>query len=94
MVVELGIDMVFAVGLLTVAITCLLAEDVFKSIVLFVCIGLLTAIIWARLNAWDVAIAEAAIGSGLTGCLLMITLRRLAQIPTTASSVRRGSKHV
>ncbi len=35
------------------------------------------ALIWARLRAPDIALAEASIGSGLTGALLLGALRRL-----------------
>ena len=35
------------------------------------------ALLWVRLEAPDVALAEAAIGAGLTGALLMAALARL-----------------
>lgn len=44
---------------------------------LFITFGLLMAISWVRLNAIDVAIAEVAIGAGLTGALLLAALGRL-----------------
>ena len=34
---------------------------------------------WIRLNAIDVAIAEAAIGAGLTGAMLLAAWRQLAE---------------
>jgi uncharacterized MnhB-related membrane protein len=46
-------------------------------VVLFVAFGLLMALCWMRLGAPDVALAEAAIGAGLTGALLMSALARL-----------------
>lgn len=44
------------------------------SIVSFVVLGLVLTSIWARLLAPDVALAEAAIGAGVGGALLMSTL--------------------
>jgi uncharacterized MnhB-related membrane protein len=41
--------------------------------------GLLLALAWMRLDAPDVALAEAAIGAGLTGALLMATIARLRE---------------
>jgi uncharacterized MnhB-related membrane protein len=35
------------------------------------------ALAWARLDAPDIALAEAAIGAGLTGALLLTALARL-----------------
>jgi uncharacterized MnhB-related membrane protein len=37
------------------------------------------ALAWVRLAAPDVALAEAAIGAGLTGALLMAALARLRE---------------
>jgi energy-converting hydrogenase B subunit D len=44
---------------------------VFHAVVLFIVFGLLMALAWARLGAPDIALAEAAIGAGLTGALLL-----------------------
>jgi energy-converting hydrogenase B subunit D len=43
---------------------------------LFIAFGLLMALVWGRLNAFDVAMAEAAIGAGLTGALLLAALAK------------------
>lgn len=49
----------------------------FEAVTLFVAFGLLMALCWMRLGAPDIALAEAAIGAGLTGALLMSALARL-----------------
>lgn len=77
MSVELIIDLVLVAGTLILAVMCVAAKDLFRAIVLFVSLGLFVTIVWARLQAWDVAIAEAAIGAGLTGALLLATWRSL-----------------
>ncbi len=77
MSIELMIDLVLVAGTLVLALMCVAAKDLFKAIVLFVSLGLFVTIVWARLQAWDVAIAEAAIGAGLTGALLLATWRSL-----------------
>jgi multisubunit Na+/H+ antiporter MnhB subunit len=61
-------------ALVAVAARVLLARDLFQSIVLFIVFGLLLGIAWCRLEAVDVALAEVAIGAGLTGALLLNTL--------------------
>jgi len=63
--------------LLWLAWQTLAYTDLYKAIVLFIAFGLLMAIAWVRLNAPDVALAEAAIGAGLTGALLLSALARL-----------------
>lgn len=74
---DLLIDLALAGGVLMLAWLCLSTRKLFKAIVLFVSLGLFVTIAWARLGALDVAIAEAAIGAGLTGALLLVTWRRL-----------------
>ena len=52
-------------------------EDLFLAVVLFIAFGLLLAVAWVRLRAPDIALAEAAIGAGITSALLLVTLARL-----------------
>ncbi len=52
----------------------------FRSIVFFVAFGLVMAMIWGRLGVPDLALAEAAIGAGLTGALMLAAFRRMVEI--------------
>lgn len=70
-------DALLGLGLLWLAWRALACPDLFKAIVLFVAFGLFMALVWVRLEAPDVALAEAAIGAGLTGALLMAALARI-----------------
>jgi len=70
-------DTVLAVTLMWVAWKALASEDLFKGIALFIAFGLLMALVWVRLEAPDIALAEAAIGAGLTGALLLAALAKL-----------------
>jgi len=70
-------DGLLGLALLWLAWQALSCDDLFKAIVLFVAFGLLMALAWVRLDAPDVALAEAAIGAGLTGALLMAALTKL-----------------
>lgn len=70
-------DSLLGLGLLWVAWRALSCPELFKAIVLFIAFGLLMALAWVRLDAPDVALAEAAIGAGLTGALLLAALARL-----------------
>ncbi len=73
------LDGLLALALLWVGWRVLTSSDLFKGIVFFIALGLLVALSWVRLNAPDVALAEAAIGAGLTGALLLAALARLRQ---------------
>jgi len=83
-------DGLLAVGLLWLAWLSLTTTDLFKAIVLFISFGTLMALSWARLQASDIALTEAAIGAGLTGALLLSTLRHISSIPETNRSGQNG----
>lgn len=71
---EWWVDIILGILLICVAITVLHARTLYTAVVTFISFGLLTAFTWARLKAPDLALAEAAIGAGLTGVLLMNAL--------------------
>jgi len=73
----LAFDAVLAVAIVALAWTGLAARDAFTMVVLFIVLGLMVALAWVRLRAPDVALAEAAIGAGVTGALMLVTLRHL-----------------
>ena len=75
-------DLLLGLGLLWLAWRALACPDLFRAIVLFIAFGLLMALAWARLSAPDIALAEAAIGAGLTGALLLAALARLRTAET------------
>jgi uncharacterized MnhB-related membrane protein len=64
-------DVGLIMALLWLAVRALAEVKMFKSVVLFIAFGLLTALAWVRLAAPDIALAEAAIGAGITGALLL-----------------------
>jgi uncharacterized MnhB-related membrane protein len=70
-------DLLLAVALIGLAWQTFVAKDHFTAAVLFITFGLLMALAWVRLRAPEVALAEAALGAGLTGALLLDALGRL-----------------
>lgn len=68
---SLAFDLLLAAALLWSAWRALATPDIFRAVVLFIVFGLLLTLVWARLAAPDIALAEAAIGAGLTGALLL-----------------------
>ncbi|WP_437489083.1 hydrogenase subunit MbhD domain-containing protein [Sorangium sp. So ce1014] len=72
--VDWAMDGVLACALPVLAWRVLVTDDPPEAVVLFIAFGLLSAVGWARLGAPDVALVEAAVGTGLTGALLMSAL--------------------
>ncbi len=64
-------------------------RDVFRAVISFIALGLLIAVAWVRLRAPDVALAEAAVGSGLTGALILSALVRIRRRERAATGTRR-----
>lgn len=70
-------DIILVLTLLWLGWRLLSSEDIFKAVILFISFGLLMALAWVRMRAPDVALAEAALGAGLTGPLFLSALRRM-----------------
>lgn len=65
------LDGLLIVALLVTAVAVLLSRELFRAVVMFMAFGLLMTVAWVRLQAPDIALAEVAIGAGLTGVLLL-----------------------
>ena len=74
---NLAFDVLLAFGIFFTAAATLCTHDRITSVTGFVVTGLLVALSFVRLGAPDVALAEAAIGAGLTGALLLRSAGRL-----------------
>ena len=70
-------DLALAALLLWIGWRALAAPELFRAVVLFIAFGLTMTLAWVRLEAPDLALAEAAIGAGLTGALLLDALGHL-----------------
>ena len=86
----MAFDSGLAVLVLGVAVWTIAARDTFAAVVGFVAYGLLLALAWVRLAAPDVALTEAAIGSGVTGGLLIGASTRLRRTETAAAGEEPG----
>ncbi len=90
MTLAFAFDALLAISVLAVAIWTVTARDTFAAVVGFAAFGLLLALIWMRLAAPDVALTEAAIGSGVTGGLLVAASARLRRTEASADTEKPG----
>lgn len=84
-------DLGLALLLLGLAAWTVIARDTFAAIVGFVAYGLLLALAWVRLGGIDVALTEAALGTGLTGAMLVGAARRLRPTEARARTETPGA---
>src|SRR5208337_2162313 len=87
-----ALDLCLAAIVLGLAAWTIAARETFSAVVGYVAYGLLLAIVWVRLYAPDVALTEAAIGSGVTGVLLVAAAARLGRLPTPDAPAGAGLK--
>jgi multisubunit Na+/H+ antiporter MnhB subunit len=88
MTIGFALDCGIAVLVLAVAGWTIIARSSFAAVVGFVSFGLLLTLVWVRLDAIDVALTEAAIGSGLTGALLLGAASRLPEAEVATQTQR------
>lgn len=74
--VTVAFDLLLTLGLVWLAWQAMHGIGLFRTVVSFMVFGLLMALAWVRLDAPDIALAEAAIGAGITGALLLSALAR------------------
>ena len=92
MTMPLVFEIVLAALLLAIATWTIVARTTFAAVVVFVVYGLLLALVWVRLSAVDVALTEAAIGSGVTGMLLLGAAARLRHAEDAAKELGLGMR--
>ena len=80
--------------LLVCGIATCLSKNLLVSLVIYMAYSVIMSIIWALLEAPDLAITEAAVGAGITGILFFLTLRRINLIDKDAEhEARREEDH-
>ena len=75
--VDMAIDLFLVLTLLITVWLLLSSADFLRAAVLFIAFGLFMSLAWVRMLAPDIALAEAAIGAGITGVLLMDAIRHM-----------------
>jgi uncharacterized MnhB-related membrane protein len=69
--------MVMLAFLIGCSIAVSAVKDLLGAVIVFMVYSLVMALLWQQLSAPDIAITEAAIGSGVTTMLFVLTLRRI-----------------
>jgi uncharacterized MnhB-related membrane protein len=75
-------DILLTLTLIGLATAALTSREPRRAVILYIAFGLMLALVWARLRAPDLALAEAAIGAGLGGALMLAAARRAVRRST------------
>lgn len=84
-------DLLLCGGLLWTAAQAVAARQALSAVILFMVFGLLMALVWARLGTPDLALAEAIIGAGISGALLLSACRTLPADTRGTAAERAGT---
>jgi multisubunit Na+/H+ antiporter MnhB subunit len=70
------IDALVCIVAVALGLLCVSVRDALGSVLIFVAMGTVMSVAWVRLDAADLALAEAALGAGITGALLIAAWSR------------------
>lgn len=77
---------VFKLFLLIMLVVCAISVSFTKrlltSVIIFMCYSLVMCIVWVLMQAPDLAITEAAVGAGVSGILMLLTLKKIRHTET------------
>lgn len=71
------LEIVLLVLLAVCAVASCLCKNLLSSILIFTAYSIIMSIIWAQLKAPDLAVTETAVGAGVSGILLLVTLKKI-----------------
>jgi multisubunit Na+/H+ antiporter MnhB subunit len=80
-------DLLLALMVLATAVFIVAVRDLAAAVAGMIAIGFLLTLVWLRLSAIDVALAEAAIGGGATGIVLLRASAMLSQPESTSANL-------
>ena len=77
---SLILDLILGISLIGLSVLAVFGRDLYGSIIAFIAVGVFMSLVWVRLQAPDIALAEAILGGGVTGALLLAALSRLEKL--------------
>jgi energy-converting hydrogenase B subunit D len=87
-------DILLTLTLIGLATAALTSREPRRAVILYIAFGLMLALVWARLRAPDLALAEAAIGAGLGGALMLAAARRAVRRNTPPAPPHPAPQHL
>ncbi len=74
------LNIMLLVFILVCGVSVSLTKNLLASLIIFMCQSLAMTVIWILLESPDLAITEAAVGSGVTSVLMFVTLKKIHAI--------------
>ncbi len=77
--------------LLVCGLSAVLTKNLLVCLIIFMAYSVVMSVVWALLQAPDLAITEAAVGVGISGILLFVTLKKLQTLRKKAEDEKDQS---
>lgn len=85
----------FRIILLLILIACAICVSLTKrlltAVIIFMGYSLIMAVVWILLESPDLGITEAAVGAGVSGILLLVTLKKINRTETDSEDIDKVS---
>ena len=78
------IEIALLIMLVICGISTCVTKNLLVSLIIFMAYSVIMSIVWALLQAPDLAITEAAVGAGVSGILMFLTLKKIRDLKRKA----------
>ncbi|MBQ7485883.1 MAG: DUF4040 domain-containing protein [Clostridia bacterium] len=88
----IGVTEILLLFLIGCAIAVSVTRDLLTSVIIYTCFSMVMCIIWITLESPDLAITEAAVGTGITSLLYFLTLKKIHAIDARNEAKKAAQK--
>ena len=87
-----GVTEVLLLFLIGCAIAVSVTRNLLTSVIIYTCFSMVMCIIWITMESPDLAITEAAVGTGVTSLLYFLTLKKIHAIDARNEAKKASEK--
>ena len=77
------LEIILLLGLVVTAVAAPLSPPLLTTVIIYMAISLIMAVLWSLLQSPDLAITEAAVGAGISSILFFLTLKKIHALKGT-----------
>ena len=88
------LEYILLVGVIVCAIAAPLCKRLLASVIVYMALSLMMAVLWSLLQSPDLAITEAAVGAGVTSILFFLTLKKIHAMDVEKEKTNKAQEGV
>lgn len=77
------LENILLAGLVICAAAAPLCKRLLATVIVYLAFSVILAVLWSMLHSPDLAITEAAVGTGISGILFFLTLKKIGALKGT-----------